>query len=406
MLIDRSLHSLRVKTTVLILIIAANIWSIYIRFDANFMVYPDSYTQFHRSVNSFGIYLLSTDDYKSAISEIDSEFKSDSDHPQIIIWVIGESESRFHLQLYGYGKPTTPNLMSEYSRGNILRFDSVETSSSCTSIVMEYIYSPALPNTSITDRRKTPLLPMLMRHAGYQVRLFDNQLPPNGGRGEWYEFGFCNFLQSKFVKKVSFDYMSDTVCALDNEFVDRMLPMLTNGKSPRIDIIHLWGEHFDSSRRFSHTPEKLYFDAEDYAYRKDLNAKQRQTIADYDNAVRNVDAIMAKIFQLVNGKDAIVVYTSDHGELVFDVDGRSGRTGSAENDERTAPYIFNVPFYIYSTPEFRKSHPMLYERLKASTARPFSLTHFSHLMLDLGGVKTRFTNDAYSPLSPDYIGIP
>ncbi len=71
-----------------------------------------------------------------------------------------------------------------------------------------------------------------------------------------------------------------------------------------------------------------------------------------------------------------------------------------------APYVLEIPFAVYSTPEFRKRHPRLWQALQKSASEKQSLIYFSHFLLDLAGVESRYLKREYSPLSEEWSAPP
>lgn len=126
---------------------------------------------------------------------------------------------------------------------------------------------------------------------------------------------------------------------------------------------------------------------------------QKQDLADYDNATLYNDAVLDEIIRHIEKEDAILVYHSDHGEEVHDFRNRYGRSL-----EPVTPQIhrcvYEVPLFVYTTPEYRRRHPAMYARIKEAAGRKVNLADMSMLLLDLAGVESVNFNPARSPLSP------
>ncbi|MBD5419279.1 MAG: phosphoethanolamine transferase [Bacteroides sp.] len=388
--------------SLLLLFMLWNIWSVRVTSVEDCLEVMDSSSQLYSSVKAFKDQFKRVSIMEDAITKSDGRLNSTSDHPARIVWVIGESESKFHSQLYGYGKPTTPEMLKEVEKGNIIIYNDVISCVPNTANMMEILFSPADPLAPEEERFSTPLFPMILRKAGYNVRLFDNQQTLTIKGDKWYELGNCSFINSRKLSEASFSYRNDSIFAYDNDFITYILPKFQKKNYPVVDIIHLMGQHASAFKRVPDEERYKYFKSSDYSDRKDLNEEERQIVADYDNATRFVDSQLARLIKAVEDEDAILVYISDHGELMCDVDSRHWRASRPATEISTAPYMYCVPFVTYTTPKFREKHPALYKRLQQGKDLPFSLAYFSHFMFDLAGVKSRFFNTSLSPLSPSW----
>lgn len=135
------------------------------------------------------------------------------------------------------------------------------------------------------------------------------------------------------------------------------------------------------------------FTIKDYDYRKDLDNNQKKDVAVYDNAVLTTDAALSAIIDALQGRDAVLIFHSDHGEEIHDYRNQYGRTL-----EPVTPHIqrnvFEVPLVVYTTPEFRSAHPETYSYILRRAGEPFSLHDISAFLLHIGGVRSRFAATA------------
>lgn len=339
---------------------------------------------------------------EEAIPLADGAISPSSLPPDRIIWILGESDNKHHSQLYGYPLPTTPNLMKEFENGDLICFSDVICYFPWTIEMMDLLFSPADVKVARSDNPATPLLPMLFRKAGYQVRLFDNQstllrLGPLGG-----DIGGGTIMNSRKLSSANFDYRNDYMEFFDSDLLKKEWPHLSNPSYPSLDIIHLIGMHFPSKNRY---PEDFrFFTPGHYRDSKDLSDYELGRIADYDNALRYVDSELKMIFDLVRDEDAIVIYLPDHGELVYDIDSRSGRSFTLDPhpDPAVSTFYVEIPMYIFTTTRFRSLHPDLYSRLVAAKDEKFSSAWFSHFLLDIAAIESRFRRPDLSPVSPQW----
>lgn len=349
--------------------------------------------------SAMDIYLTYADkvrDIEKATVESHASLRKGYRPPARIVWVIGESDNRHHSQLYGYRMPTTPQMKREHAEGNLIVWRDVVSYMPSTFAMMEKCFSPHVVWDDATEYRHTPILPALLRKAGYHVRLHDNQVTITHNGDNFWERGSMYFLNSPVISRESFDYRNDTVCSFDLDFIRRERAMLRDAVSPAVDIFHIHGQHFKAMFRYPDDFEA--FTAKDYLWRKDLNDAQREELATYDTATRYVDGVLGAIVESLRGQDAVMIYMSDHGEEVHDFRPHYGREFPSIKEQ--AECLLDVPFLIYTTPEFRERHPELYSKLLAGADSKMSLVYFSHFMLDLAGVETKWFHPELSPLNP------
>ena len=322
-----------------------------------------------------------------------------ADAPARIIWIIGESDSKAHWNLYGYPLPTTPRMDRLKKEGDLLQFDDVICFEPRTYRMMEILFSPYVVTDSTKYYLRQPLTPMIMRKAGYAVRLHDNQATLLRGDDQ-AEVGTCNFMNSIKLSRANFDYRNERMYPYDMQLFDAEKAMLNDSTRLTLDIFHINGQHFSAENRYPAGFGK--FTAGDYPHRKDLNMEQRRQIACYDNATLYVDSLLMRFFEEIKGQDAIIIYHPDHGEEMNDERACHVRTMDSHKIPEAAPYVLEIPFIVITTPEFRALHPALYARLEKAASEKQSLIYFSHFLLDVAGVESKYKRPELSPLSPEW----
>ena len=91
-----------------------------------------------------------------------------------VIFILGESYIKWHSSLYGYPLNTTPYLLKEQESGHLFAFTNVITSFNTTSKSVRNIFS--CNSLSLGEPWNTkPLFPAIMKKAGFDVYLWDNQ---------------------------------------------------------------------------------------------------------------------------------------------------------------------------------------------------------------------------------------
>lgn len=350
----------------------------------------------------------------------DGLIKDSTAAPVRIIWVIGESDSKAHWSLYGYRHPTTPRMEKLMDAGNLIKFEDVICFEPRTYRMMEILFSPYVVTDSTKFYLKNPLTPMILRKAGYDVRLHDNQATLVRGDDQ-AEVGTCNFMNSSALSKANFDYRNERMYRYDLDLIEAESGLMrqrdsegvgnsesgadsSSGKGAPyhyiLDIYHINGQHFSACNRYPAGFGR--FTGNDYGYRKDLSEEERCQVAAYDNATLYVDSVLMRIAKEIEGENAVIIYHPDHGEEMNDRRHCHVRTMDSHKNPVSAPYVLEIPFIVITTPEFRKANPELHARLQSAAAEPQSLIYFSHFLLDLAGVESKYKRPDLSPLSKEW----
>jgi heptose-I-phosphate ethanolaminephosphotransferase len=360
------------------------------------------YTPFYRLVYSYRMLQLAD---KAMVS-----LKQNMHHLQIdtctyrcpeIVLVIGESYNKYHSQLYGYGPSTTPKQLEMERKGNLLAFNDVVTTWNLTSNVFKNMFS-----THSIDQPGTwcngVLFPALFRKAGYRVAFLTNQFQ-NVNRQSGVDFNGSFFFNDPEIDSLCFDFRNTMIYRFDKTFIreyEKFVPAKNN-----LIIFHLYGQHQKYDYRF--TPNDVYFTPDSLKSRRNLSGWMKQIVADYDNATRYNDDVIARICDYFKDQDAIVIYVSDHGEEVFDHSLIFGRTPADPVIPLSAHYEFEVPMEMWFSPSFKKKHRKVVKAARAAVNKPYMTDELPHLLMGLAGIKCCYydrrrdlLNDSFNIMRP------
>ena len=300
-------------------------------------------------------------------------------HCPNIVLLIGESYNKRHAGLYGYQLPTTP-YMSRFAKNEVLvPFTDVITPWNVTSNAFKNFLS-----THSTDQPGSwadgVLFPALFKKAGYKVAFITNQFNKSNKQTD-ADFNGSFFLNDPELDSLSFDYRNTHRSRFDKNHVEDF----KHYKRGRYNLIifHIMGQHLEYRKRYTKQFAKW---SEKDIDRPDLTPNERQIVAEYDNATRYNDMVMAKVCSYFIKDDAVVVYMPDHGEEVFDEIRTFGRLHNADVSPALARAEFEIPFVIWASRTYRRKHRATWNRIKAAADRPFAIDDLPHLMLGLAGI--------------------
>ena len=333
---------------------------------------------------------------KDKMSVDSCSFKS----PNIVL-IIGESYGKLHSQQYGYFMPTTPRQIKREKSGLLVPFNDVVAPWNLTSFVFKNVFSLHVVGEK-GEWCDYPLFPSLFRKAGYHVTFITNQFLPKAKQAV-YDFSGGFFLNHPELSEAMFDSRNQQLYRFDRGLLDDYdKNQQQHNTDHNLIIFHLLGQHVKYNQRFP--IDRRHFKAEDYEKKRaDLDGKQRNVLADYDNAVLYNDSIVDAIISRFEDKEAIVIYMPDHGEECYE--GNRGficRNHSAAIDYDLAHYEFEIPFWIFCSYKYAAKHPDIYKEIIGAKNRRFMTDALPHMLLYLAGIHTKDYHAEYNILSPQY----
>lgn len=314
-------------------------------------------------------------------------FHAESAHPkekrEIYVMVIGETSRAANWSIYGYGRETNPSLSK---MEGLTAFSHVLSESNTThKSVPMLMSSVSAPNFNSIYQQKGIIT--AFKEAGYQTAFFSNQR---------YNRSFIDFFGKEadvynFIRENAANNNSNSS---DDKLLDLVASELNKGASKLFIVLHTYGSHFNYRERY---PANEAFFLPDSPL--DAEAKYRKNLINaYDNSIRYTDAFLARLIRMVQGQnvDAAMLYTSDHGEDIFD----DNRHLFLHASPVPSYYQIHVPFLVWMSDSYRNNYPTLFEASKVNCRKNISSSaSFFHTMLDLGGIKTSYRNDSLSVTS-------
>lgn len=346
--------------------------------------------------------------------EVSRNFKFDarSEHsataPEVYVMVVGETARAHNFSLYGYPRNTNP-LLSKTP--GIKAFPNVTTQSNTTHKSVPMLLSAASAEDFERLFHEKGIL-AAFKEAGFHTVFISNQLPNHS---------FIDFLGEQadehyFLKKEDAlqgnHYDEDLLQKLDE-----ILPKADASSSAHYHyryrklfvVLHSYGSHFNYQERYPRS--FAYFKPDSRSEAKPEN--RRDLLNAYDNTIRYTDYILHGIIERLQKWEGIqtktdgvycqptsaMLYTSDHGENIFDDD----RHLFLHAAPKASDYELHVPFIIWTSEGFSKQYPDILKALGENRSKQVqsSLSAF-HTMLGIGGIQTRYRKDEYSVASDKY----
>lgn len=274
-----------------------------------------------------------------------------------VILVIGESHSYYHTPAYGYGINTFP-LVGSIADSTLVWYDDIVTVSDHTQGAMDAIFPMNIPEGP------TVLFPAVFKALGYKTAMYDNQ-----------------YLAGNGISILSDGGISDLLYDVRNKTRVPDLELVRNGIAPdsanTMVIYHLMGSHYKYEERYPRDKFSV-FGPDDYpGHGRD----EAEILAHYDNSLRYTDYVLKSVMDKYADKNSVMVYISDHGEEVFDIDGYMGH-GNAYSRSRPE-YQIRVPMFIWMSEGYMASYPDKRDAIRRNSGNPGLTSGIGHLLLDI-----------------------
>ena len=371
-------------------------------------------------------------DYQQASRSFrfDAQSEHPADAPEIYVMVVGETARAHDFSLYGYERDTNP-LLSKTA--GITAFTDAMTQSNTTHKSVPMLLSAASAEDFERLFHEKGIL-AAFREAGFHTVFISNQLPNHsfidflGEQADEHYFlkeentpeassqGKTKGSSQNILKDASRNhYDADLLAKLDE-----ILPQAdaSSGKHYRYKqlfiVLHTYGSHFNYQERYPRS--FAYFKPDQKSEAKPEN--RTDLLNAYDNTIRYTDYVLHGIIERLqkwetsqgglsstqrlstaHGAKAAMLYTSDHGENIFD----DSRNLFLHASPKASDYELHVPLIVWTSQSYGKAYPQVESALQQNRTKQVqtSLSAF-HTMLNLGGIKTRYRQDNHSVASSKY----
>lgn len=275
------------------------------------------------------------------------------------IIIVGESTSKYHMQLYGYKRKTNPKL--EKIKDKLIIFNHVKAN---------YAHTIASLQEALFIKEKYSLID-LFNSGGAKTYWLSNQ--KYLGENETAISSMANNADEKiFINPIGKN-------KFDGELLLEFEKILNENASEKVIFIHLIGTHLSYQDRyptnFNHFKTKNISPFGDHA---------DSFINHYDNAVLYNDFVISEIIKRCDNlkNNCSVVYFSDHGDEVYDF-----RDFHGHSQVLLSKYMTDIPFIVFLNKSLKES---MQKTSNINTEKEFSLKEFSNTIQDLYGYESEY----------------
>lgn len=265
--------------------------------------------------------------FESVVNKGDISINADN---EVLVFVLGESTARGHMQIHGYEKETSPLLTS--IRDSLFIYNNVISTDVLTLKSVPKILSSldvGSKNTSLYN------LVEVFNVAGYNTYWLSNQRPIS------YHDNAISKIASRSTMFKFYNHIIDKHTLTLDEIMLPDYRQILELPGKKVVFVRLIGTHFDYVKRYPASYNKFKNNAD--------KSKKKRIINHYDNAVLYNDFIVKSLIddlKKINKKSALI-YVSDHGENVYDGTDFYGR-----NEEVLTKSMFEIPFLLWTSNDF------------------------------------------------------
>jgi glucan phosphoethanolaminetransferase (alkaline phosphatase superfamily) len=306
---------------------------------------------------------------------------------QVYVLVIGESSAREHWQLFGYDRPTNPELSK---LDNLIPIGRMVTSWPDTLAAVPVMLTRK-PYTSNRPQWKEPSFLPAMQEAGYETWWISNQYPI----GKFDSPVSIYAYEAQHVVWLNHTATWDNPGSYDGELVRPLREALRTSHHDLFIVLHMMGSHMYYDYRYPPS----------FARFKPVESDRQSTVVQglrirnsYDNTIVYTDHVLAQIIDVLKQSGAVsaVWYESDHGEVLpspgCDREGHGIGTW----------HEFEIPALFWYSDAYQRDFPRRVAALRANAdKRSLSADTFESL-IDMAGVTFPGHDETWSLFSQDW----
>lgn len=345
-----------------------------------------------RSMHLYGVLLNTLDDFanqeikykklsQNRVADLKNLYAVKKGKGETYVVVIGESQNKHHMSLYGYFRNTTPYLEKEKS---IIKY----TNAFSTQVYTTGVLSKALTESdgvNNIDYLHAYSIVEIAKKAGFTTYWLTNQVL----KGGWDNV--ISVVANESDRLIGLNKgigRTVSTSVYDEELVPYLQKILKQKSDKnRLIFIHLMGNH----NRYSDRYPKKYDKYHDYLQKDQFGAiinKDGITrrLNSYDNSILYNDYVLHNIISefLDANTTGALLYFSDHSEDVVN--------NLAHNPDKFTYAMCEIPLMVVPTKSYAQKYPQKYKSLLANSNKLFSNAFIYDSIIGITGIQTKKYN--------------
>ena len=306
---------------------------------------------------------------------------------QVYVLVIGESSRRDHWQLFGYDRPTNPELTHE---PNLVTITDMVTSwpESIAAIPMILTRKPPTAHWSHLWHEASIL--RALQEAGFGTWWISNQLPI--GKFDSPVSVYALEAQNlQFLRHAAWSARG----SYDGDLLQPLRDALRGSNGDLFIVLHMMGSHQAYDLRYPGSFRQFRPVKSDAKSRVPLYLRDRNS---YDNTILYTDHVLAQVIDTLraSGTVAALWFESDHGETLPTIAcPREGHGFGTRHD-------FQIPALFWYSDAYAKAFPARVATLRGNARKRSMSDDTFESLIDMAGVSFPGHDEARSLFSPGW----
>lgn len=305
---------------------------------------------------------------------------------QIYVLVLGETARGDHSQLNGYARETSPLLMK---KKNVVPLRDVASPWSVTAFSVPTILTGQRDSA---NGRQLKSVISAFREAGFKTYWLSNQQREDG----------ISYFSREADEVI---HMSPSALVLEKggNYDQKLIPvleqMLDRNERRQFFVLHLLGSHDAYQKRYPASfdvfkPSLTTNPTLDYHDRRN----KVEVVNTYDNSIRYTDYVLSNIIDAVGKRRGVsaLIYSSDHGETLFD--GHCPRSGHGSSSRHE--FVVNALSWV--SEEHRTRSPDIYRLLEKRGGERLTTEFIFETMLGLADIQIAHGSPQYNLVGPAF----
>lgn len=308
---------------------------------------------------------------------------------EIYLLIVGETSRSDNWQLGGYNRPTNPELSK---RDDILYCGRAMSESNTTHKSVPMLLSTVDAMTFDYEIYETKSLITAFKEAGFHTAFVSNQR---------HNRSFIDFFGEEadttiFIRE---DGSDSEISKYDIEMLPVVDEILAKGHHKQLIVLHSYGSHFNYNDRYGEIDAKFH----PVDYGEAVKSECKKLLNAYDNTIVATDRFLSECINRIDSIENAVagmLYTSDHGEDIFD----NGSSRFLHASPLPTYHQLHVPFLCWCSEGYRKNFPNEYRSAITNFKKDISSSRsFCPTALHMAGIKTKKFDYMESLMSGNYL---
>jgi lipid A ethanolaminephosphotransferase len=296
--------------------------------------------------------------------------------PNVTVLVIGETARSMNFSLFGYGRPTNPELSK---RDDLILFPGTTSCGTLTADSVPCMFSNLTrAGFSRGNAATSENLLNVLGHAGIKAQWFEANTGSKGVAAQLGETMLGTGNNPRFCRQNECD---------DEVLVEKLSQLLAGVTENSVIVLHQIGSH--GPAYFMRYPESFKPFGPDCRSSDFKKCSREEIINAYDNTIALTDKTLAATIDLLARADdkisSTLIYMSDHGESL----------GELRLYLHGMPYVIappeqtHVPFIAWASKSYLAARNTSLACMRSRTDGPSSHDNFFHTVLGITGVSTQ-----------------